>query len=105
MYGDNKACLALCACHQATPMSRHTGIMHWWMSEKVQYKQLRFDYIPSAENVADMLTIALFKPAFKSLRKKMGLKKLELELEKKKSMIVLHIFIIMHQSIFELALS
>ena len=36
-----------------------------------------FSYVTSAENVADILTKALFKPAFDHLREKLGLLPLE----------------------------
>jgi transposase InsO family protein len=81
VYGDNKACLALCASQQTTPMSKHIHIIHMWVSEKVEDKELVFKYITSSNNVADILTKALFKPAFEELRTKMGLRRLELEME------------------------
>ena len=62
VYGENKACLALCASQQTTPMSKHVHISHCWVSEKVEDSELRFTYITSADNVAD-----LFKPAFTNL--------------------------------------
>ena len=81
VYGDDKACLALCASQQTTPMSKHIHISNCWVSEKVEDKELSFKYIASANNVSDILTKALFKPAFEELRSKMGLRELELGLD------------------------
>ena len=78
VYGDNKACLALCSSQQTTPMSKHIHIIHCWVSEKVDDKDISFQYISSANNVSDILIKALFKPAFEDLRSKMGLRGLEL---------------------------
>ena len=58
-------------------MSKHIHIIHCWISEKVEDKEMKFSYVPSAINVADMLTKALFKPAFEHLRKELGLLVLE----------------------------
>ena len=79
VYADNKACLALCASQQTTPMSKHIHIIHCWVSDKVEDKELKFSYVPSAENAADTFTKALFKHAFEQLRKKIGLLPLGLE--------------------------
>ena len=62
-------------------MSKHIHIIHMWVSEKVEDKELVFAYVTSSNNVADILTKALFKPAFEELRLKMGLRRLELEME------------------------
>jgi hypothetical protein len=81
IFGDNKACLALCASQQTTPMSKHIQIIHFWVSEKVEDKEMAFSYIASAENTADILTKALFKPQFEHLREKLGLLPLEQKME------------------------
>lgn len=79
IHGDNKACLALCSSQQTTPQSKHIHVIHCWVSEKVEDKELKFEYIPSAQNAADIFTKALFKPAFEELRGKLGLHEITLE--------------------------
>ena len=83
VYGENKAYLALCASQQTTPTSKHIHIIHCWVSEKIEDTEVRFTYIASADNVANLFTKAIFKPDFEALRDNLGLKDLELELEKK----------------------
>ena len=83
IYGGNKACLALCASQQTTQMSKHVYIIHCWLHEKAKDNELRFSYIASADNSADLFTSALFKPAFEAQRDKLGLKEIELEQTKK----------------------
>ena len=46
-----------------------------------QDTEIRVKYIASEDDVADELNKALFKLAFEELRKKMGLRELESELE------------------------
>ena len=58
-------------------MSKHIHIIHCWVSERVEDKEMAFSYVASAENVAGILTKALFKPAFEHLRGKLGLLPLE----------------------------
>ena len=70
--GDKKACFTLCSSQQTTPMSKHIHIIHCWVSEKVEDKEMCVKYIASSENVSDILTKALFKPAFEELRKNYG---------------------------------
>ena len=79
VFGDNKACLALCVSQSITPMSKHIHIIHCWASEKVEDKKMKFSYVPSAENAADMFTKALFTPVFEDLRRKNGLLPLQPE--------------------------
>ena len=86
IYGDNKACLALCASQQTTPMSKHIHVIHCWVSEKVADKEIKFSYVPSADNVADILTKALFKPAFEHLREELGLLPLERSMGEEKKL-------------------
>ena len=61
------ACLALCASQQTTPMRKHSCLIHCWVSEKVEDNEIEFSYIASAENVADLFTNALFKPALRAV--------------------------------------
>ena len=60
-------------------MSKHIHIIHRWVCQKVEDNEIKFSHVTSAENVADIATTALFKPAFDTLREKLGLRNVELE--------------------------
>ena len=79
VYGDNKACLALCSPLQTTPTCKHIHIIYCWVPEKVEVNEIKIVYVASAEIVADLFTKALFKPAFEVQREKLELRYLELE--------------------------
>ena len=54
VYGDNNARLALCSSQQTTPMSKHIHIIHCWVSEKVEDKEICFKHTASADNASDV---------------------------------------------------
>ena len=60
------------------PNVAYTTVIHCWISENVEDKEISFKYIASSDNVSDILTNALFKPAFEELHTKMGLRRLKL---------------------------
>ena len=62
------------------PMSKHIHIICCWVSEKVEDNELQLSYVPSPVNAVDLFTKALYKPAFKMLRDKLGLRKQDVEL-------------------------
>ena len=56
IYGDNEAALNLTRNQMTTPRSKHIDIVHHFSRERVESKEIVFEYVPSAENTADILT-------------------------------------------------
>ena len=54
--GDNDAALSLLKNHMSTPRSKHIDIVHHFARERVEMGQICFSYVPSKDNVADLLT-------------------------------------------------
>ena len=50
---------------------------HHFLREKVEDSTVKLDFVPSADNLADMLTKSLPQPAFERLKEQMGISKYE----------------------------
>ena len=61
MKGDHDAALSLLKNHMSTPRSKHIDIVHHFARERVEMGQICFSYVPSKDNVADLLTKPLVK--------------------------------------------
>ena len=48
---------------------------HHFLREKVEDNTVKLDFVPSADNLADMLTKSLPQPAFERLKEQMGISK------------------------------
>jgi hypothetical protein len=63
--------------HSANPVqhesSKHILLQHHFLREKVEDKSIELAHIPSAENIADLVTKALPGPTFERLRGLLGL--------------------------------
>ena len=75
IYGDNAACLALCALHQVTAKAKHIDVIDHFAKE--QLGSIAFNYVAISLNVSDILTKALFKPLMGQHRLSLGLQALE----------------------------
>ena len=62
------AYIALCSSHQVTSMAKHIDFIHHFVTERVQLRKIKFNYITSSMNIADVLTKTLFKPLLKQHR-------------------------------------
>ena len=69
---DNTACLALLEDPLETQKSKHIDIVHHFVRERVQRKELKFEYVASNENVADVFTKPLSKEQFLKLKEGLG---------------------------------
>jgi Reverse transcriptase (RNA-dependent DNA polymerase) len=56
IFGDNEAALSLTKNHMTTPRSKHIDIIHHFARERVESGEVMYVSIPSADNVADLLT-------------------------------------------------
>ena len=48
---------------------RHVDIYNYWLRERIERGEVRVNYVPTKEQVADGLTKALAEPDFKRFRK------------------------------------
>jgi hypothetical protein len=56
---------------------KHVDTRTLFIREKVQDGTIMIEYVPTSENVADILTKVTNKQTFLKLREKLGLKKIE----------------------------
>ena len=54
------------------PKTKHISMKYHYLREKVQYKQVRLEYVKSKEKIVDIFTKSLPKDAFEYLRGKLG---------------------------------
>ena len=71
---DNQSCKLLLENPLETQRSKHIDIMHHFVRERVQKGELKFKYVPTDENVADILTKPLPKAKFEVFRMGLGVK-------------------------------
>jgi hypothetical protein len=73
IYGDNQGAIALAKNPQFHARSKHIGIQHNFVREKVTSGEIDICYVPTHEQVADGLTKALSKASFTKFRTAVGL--------------------------------
>jgi hypothetical protein len=67
---DNLAAVALAEDPQYHAQSKHIDIHHYFIWEQLELKAVDIAHIPGEENLANLLTKALARPCFESLRDK-----------------------------------
>lgn len=73
IFEDNQGCISIAknpSCHKR---SKHIDIKYHFSREQIEKKLITIEYIPTAEQLADMLTKSLSIARFKLLRTQMGL--------------------------------
>ena len=70
MFEDNVGCISLSKNPVMHKSSKHIEIRYHFVRERVQDGSLKLVYIPSSENVADILTKSTRKHTFIYLRDK-----------------------------------
>lgn len=75
ILNDNNGCIALSKNPVHHERSKHIAMRHHFLREKVEDHSVKLDFIPSADNLADMFTKALPQPAFEHLKKQIGISK------------------------------
>lgn len=73
MLGDNKAALSLVDNPIISPKTKHINVAFHYSREQVEEKELRFEYVPTSEMVADIFTKALPEPAFSKFQRLLGI--------------------------------
>ena len=69
---DNKSAIAFIANPITSARSKHIDIKHHFIREQAEFGALTPHYVKSSDNVADIFTKALAKPAFLQLRDALG---------------------------------
>jgi hypothetical protein len=75
ILNDNNGCIALSKNPVHHERSKHIAMRHHFLREKVENNTVKLDFVPSADNLADMLTKSLPQPAFERLKEQMGISK------------------------------
>ncbi|HEV7738704.1 MAG TPA: Ty1/Copia family ribonuclease HI, partial [Chlamydiales bacterium] len=73
VYCDNTRAIALAKDASYHTRTKHIDVKHHFVREKVESKEIRFEYIPTNEMVADILTKALPKPKHEKFTRLLGL--------------------------------
>jgi hypothetical protein len=73
ILNDNNGCIALSKNPVHHERSKHIAMRHHFLREKVEDNTVKLDFVPSADNLADMLTKSLPQPAFERLKEQMGI--------------------------------
>jgi histone deacetylase 1/2 len=70
---DNQGAIHLMDNNHVKKSNKHINIIYHWSREQIQMNLLRFQYIPTLENPADIFTKSLPGPAFRKFRDMLGL--------------------------------
>ena len=68
IYEDNAACIQMATNPVVSARNRHFAMRMWWLRDQVTSKTIVFVQVPSAAQVADILTKILPAPVFLALR-------------------------------------
>lgn len=72
IYGDNQGALALARNPVFHSRTKHIDIQHHFVREQVEAGSVHLEYVPTGDNLADILTKSLARPAFEKLRGLLG---------------------------------
>lgn len=73
VYCDNKAAIAMSHNPVHHDRTKHVEVDRHFIKEKIENGTICMTYIPSSEQLADLLTKGLFKPIFEKMVDKLGL--------------------------------
>jgi hypothetical protein len=73
---DNKEAIDYAKNAQFSQRTKHIDIKHYFIRDHLDKGEIKLAYIPSQENIADILTKSLDKTRFERLRKQRGMKEL-----------------------------
>ncbi|GAX73720.1 hypothetical protein CEUSTIGMA_g1173.t1 [Chlamydomonas eustigma] len=73
IWGDNQSALCVLKDPISSARSKHIDTMHHFVRERIQMGQLTYQYISTADMVADILTKATKVAVFHKMRNQMGL--------------------------------
>jgi hypothetical protein len=70
---DNQGAIHLMENNHVKKSNKHINIIYHWSREQIEMNLLRFQYIPTLENPADIFTKSLPGPAFRKFRDMLGI--------------------------------
>ena len=73
VLSDNQSAIRLAKNPEQHNRTKHIDIRHHYVREKVHKKVIELNCVPSDQQIADIVTNSLLKPAFERLRSKTGL--------------------------------
>jgi hypothetical protein len=73
IYCDNQSCIKLFENPMFHDRSKHIEIMYHFIQDKIQKGAVKLQYVPTDQQVADILTKPLAKGKFEAFRDKLGL--------------------------------
>lgn len=73
IYEDNTACIEIAKHPQDQKRMKHVDVKHHFIREKITNNQIKLNFIPSTEQIADILTKPLHPKQFNYLRSKLGI--------------------------------
>ena len=71
IYADNTSSIKLSANPVYHQRSKHIGIRHHFLRQLVEENIIRFEYVASSDNIADILTKPLHKKIYVPLRSRL----------------------------------
>lgn len=77
IYGDNQGSINLAHNPVYHGRTKHIEVRHHFIREKIVSGEVNLDYIPTTEQLADILTKPLGRTAFERLRDRLGLVRIE----------------------------
>jgi hypothetical protein len=72
MWEDNQGCIAVCKDASTSVLSRHLEVQYFFTREKIRTGAVDMRYIPTQEQLADLLTKPLERVVFRKLRAAVG---------------------------------
>ena len=72
IYGDNQGALNLLKHPLASQRTKHIDVMHHFVRERVARGELKFEYVPTKQMVADVFTKPLDAGQFRACREMLG---------------------------------
>jgi len=75
IFNDNNGCFALSKGPVYHERSEHIAMQHHFLRERIEENTVKVDFVPAADNLANMLTKAMPQPAFEQLKEQTGTSK------------------------------
>jgi hypothetical protein len=72
LYMDDQSAIAIAKNPQFHDRTKHIEVRHHFIRDKVEQEELELEYIPTGEQVADVMTKALNREKYSAFAKEMG---------------------------------